>query len=100
MGTWDKSKFKTYDPHKEGYGNPSQWKRSFYQRMDPDEAREILQEDDPYVILGVSRNATKKEIKKAYYTMAMKWHPDKNPDKVEQATEMMKKINAAYSILT
>jgi hypothetical protein len=43
---------------------------------------------DYYKILGVSRTATKKEISKAYRTLAMEWHPDKHVDKSdeEQAT--------------
>jgi DnaJ-class molecular chaperone len=48
-----------------------------------------------YDILGVKREATKEEIKKAYRKLATKYHPDKNPDGAEQ----FKKIAEAYSIL-
>lgn len=48
-----------------------------------------------YDILGVKRDATKEEIKKAYRKLATKYHPDKNPDGAEQ----FKKIAEAYSIL-
>lgn len=50
---------------------------------------------DPYVVLGVDRNASEEEIKKAYRTLAKKYHPDANPNNPE-AAERMKEINAAY----
>ena len=96
--TWTDN-FKRYDPDKEGYGNARQWKNSFHKRMDPDEAKSILNEDDPWEILGIKPFSGKSIIKVAYRNLAMKWHPDKNPHQIDLATEMMKKINAAYSIL-
>ncbi|MBR4863175.1 MAG: J domain-containing protein [Oscillospiraceae bacterium] len=51
--------------------------------------------EDPYKVLGVSPDATDEEIKKAYRKLAMKYHPDRNPDDPE-AAKMMQKINAAY----
>jgi DnaJ-class molecular chaperone len=96
--TW-KDNFRRYDPKKEGYGNPKEWKRTFYKRMEPDEAKQVLAEDDPYIILGIFRNSTKEEVKKAYHTLAFKWHPDKNPNNLEFATKMMQKINAAMNVL-
>ena len=53
---------------------------------------------DYYEILGVSRSATSEEIKKAYRTMAMKYHPDRNPDNKE-AEERFKEAAQAYSVL-
>ncbi len=53
---------------------------------------------DYYSILGIPENATPEQIKAAYRTQALKWHPDKNPDR--DTTEQMKDINEAYSILS
>ncbi len=53
---------------------------------------------DFYDILGVGRGASNKEIKKAYRTLAMKFHPDKNPDDPD-AQEKFHDINAAYEVL-
>ena len=52
-----------------------------------------------YEILQVTKTATKSEIKKAYRKLAMKYHPDRNPDDKE-AEEMFKKINEAYEVLS
>ena len=52
-----------------------------------------------YEILGVSRDATLDEIKKAHRKQALKYHPDRNPDDKE-AEEMMKKVNAAFEELS
>jgi len=52
-----------------------------------------------YKILGLSRDAKPKDIKKAYRKLAIKWHPDKNPgDKV--AEEKFKEISEAYEVLS
>lgn len=53
---------------------------------------------DPYEVLGVSRDASDEEIKKAYRQLAKKYHPDVNPgDKT--AEEKMKEVNAAYDAI-
>ncbi|MFD1294036.1 molecular chaperone DnaJ [Lutibacter holmesii] len=54
---------------------------------------------DFYEILGVSKNATPAEIKKGYRKMAVKYHPDKNPDD-KAAEEKFKKAAEAYEILS
>ncbi|KAI9509062.1 DnaJ protein [Russula earlei] len=52
---------------------------------------------DPYQVLGVSRDATPAEIKKVYFSLARKYHPDTNPDK--NAQDKFVEIQEAYDIL-
>ncbi|WP_373188361.1 molecular chaperone DnaJ [Halopseudomonas sp.] len=54
---------------------------------------------DYYEVLGVERGASEAELKKAYRRLAMKHHPDRNPDD-EGAIEKFKEANEAYEILT
>ncbi len=53
---------------------------------------------DYYRILGVERNASAEDIRKAYRKLAMKYHPDRNPGN-KQAEERFKEINEAYQVL-
>lgn len=55
---------------------------------------------DYYQVLGVSKSATEKDIKKAYRKLALKWHPDKNIDNKEEAEEKFKEISEAYQVLS
>ena len=55
--------------------------------------------EDYYDILGISKGASESEIKKAYRKMALKYHPDKNPDDKE-AEEKFKKAAEAYEVLS
>ena len=54
---------------------------------------------DYYGVLGVPKNASDGEIKKAYRKLAMQYHPDRNPGKEEWANEKFKEINEAYAVL-
>lgn len=53
-----------------------------------------------YSILGVDKNASEEEIKKAYRKMAKKWHPDANPDNRKEAEEKFKEVGEAYETLS
>lgn len=53
---------------------------------------------DFYELLGVSKNASEAEFKRAYRKLAMQWHPDRN--KTAEATEKFKEINKAYEVLS
>jgi len=56
-------------------------------------------ETEYYDILGVSKTATNSELKKAYRKLAFHWHPDKNPDNIEEANARFQKISEAFEIL-
>jgi len=54
---------------------------------------------DYYQILGISRDASVEDIKKAFRRLAFRYHPDHNPDNSEEAEEKFKQINEAYEVL-
>ena len=54
---------------------------------------------DYYEVLGVNRDASDDDVKKAYRKLAMKWHPDRNPDN-PRAEEHFKEAKEAYEILS
>ena len=54
---------------------------------------------DYYDVLGVSKSVSKDDLKKAYRKLAMKYHPDRNPDD-SQAAEKFKELSEAYEILS
>ncbi|KAM6972415.1 dnaJ homolog subfamily A member 3, mitochondrial-like [Aplochiton taeniatus] len=96
-------------------GNPSSWRpgnavtlRGFTGARCPhvtiscrsfNTSRPSANKQDFYDVLGVPRTATQKEIKKAYYQMAKKYHPDTNQDD-PQAKEKFAKLAEAYEVLS
>ena len=55
---------------------------------------------DYYEVLGVDKNATDEELKKAFRRLAKKYHPDANPDNKEEAEAKFKEVNEAYETLS
>ncbi|PNX96118.1 DnaJ subfamily b member 13-like protein [Trifolium pratense] len=55
---------------------------------------------DYYKLLQVDRNAKDDDLKKAYRKLAMKWHPDKNPNNKKEAEAKFKQISEAYDVLS
>ncbi|CAG8527354.1 9707_t:CDS:2 [Ambispora gerdemannii] len=53
-----------------------------------------------YKILEINEGATQEEIKKNYRRLALIWHPDKNPNNIEEAEKKIKEINFAYEVLS
>ena len=49
-----------------------------------------------YELLGVDTKATSDEVKKAYRKLALRWHPDRNPDNRAEAEAKFKDITEAY----
>ena len=59
----------------------------------------MAQKKDYYEVLGINRDASDEEIKKSYRKLAMKWHPDRNPDN-PKAEGNFKEAKEAYEILS
>lgn len=59
----------------------------------------MIAKRDYYEVLGVERTSSDVEIKSAYRKLALQFHPDRNPENHEEATERFKEITEAYSVL-
>ena len=55
---------------------------------------------DYYKILNIEKNASEDEIKKSYKKLAVKWHPDKNPNNKDEAEAKFKELSEAYQVLS
>src|SRR6202140_5630451 len=60
----------------------------------------MSQKRDCYEVLSIERGATAAEIKSAYRKAALKWHPDRNPQKKQEAEEKFREATEASSILS
>ena len=60
----------------------------------------MAEKRDYYEVLGVSRDATDDQLKKAYRKLAKKYHPDANPNNKEEAEKKFKEVNEAYETLS
>ena len=58
----------------------------------------MAEKQDYYEVLGVDKNASEKDIKKAYRKLAMKYHPDVSEE--EGAEEKFKEVSEAYAVLS
>ena len=56
----------------------------------------MAEKRDYYEVLGVNKNATDDELKKAFRRMAKKYHPDANQNNKKEAEEKFKEVNEAY----
>ena len=54
---------------------------------------------DYYRILGVNRDASQEDIKRSFRSLALRYHPDRNPQNTREAEAQFKEINEAYEVL-
>lgn len=86
-------RYKTYDDS-HGRGNVQEWRRAFDTRMNLDEAKQIVRDNDPLIILGLVELPSLAVLKNIYRKLMLENHPDRGGDPVK-----CKKIIAAFTIL-
>lgn len=86
-------RYKTYDDS-EGRGSVDQWRSAFNTRMNLDEAKRIIKENDPLIILGLDKIPDLNTLKNIYRKLMLENHPDRGGDPIK-----CKKIIAAYTVL-
>jgi hypothetical protein len=80
-------------------GSTRDWKNNFKEATGQQPKVEIPKSPQQILELDPFKKPTADELKKAYRTACMKWHPDRNQHQVDKATEMMKVVNEAYNTL-
>jgi hypothetical protein len=95
MSTFAKlfDRYKTYD-EQHGRGNVQEWRRAFDTRMNLDEAKQIVRDNDPLIILDLVELPSLAVLKNIYRKLMLENHPDRGGDPVK-----CKKIIAAFTIL-
>ncbi|TPP54485.1 DnaJ like protein subfamily B member 12 [Fasciola gigantica] len=88
----------TESPSAEPQRSANTSSQSTFTKSQADAVRRVLACKDYYEILGVSRESTEEQIRRAYKVLALKFHPDKN--RAPGATEAFKKIGTALNVLT
>jgi len=89
--------YSPYGTYEGKRGNPDQWADSFKSRFSDAEIKEIIGEESPWKILGLTPGATQKEIRSAFLRLALETHPDRNP---HLDGSEFRKVRAAYEKLT
>lgn len=72
---------------------------AMYKKRQSNAAKKKAEDEKYYNTLGLSQNASKSDLKKAYRKLSLKWHPDRNRGNEKEANEKFKEISEAYDFL-